>query len=33
MANGITAELSLDIGFADVIIHMRRIRALPEPAC
>lgn len=33
LPNGITTELSIDIGFADVVMHLRRIRALPQPAC
>jgi hypothetical protein len=33
LPNGIATELSLDIGFAEVILHLRRIRALPEPSC
>ena len=33
MPNGVATELSLDIGFADVVLTLRRIRALPEPPC
>ena len=31
LANGVATELSLDIGFADVTLQLRRIRALKEP--
>ena len=33
LPNGVATELSLDIGFADVMLHLRRVRALIEPKC
>ena len=33
LSNGVATELALDIGFADVVLHLRRIRALALPKC
>jgi hypothetical protein len=33
LANGVTTDLSLDVGIADVALKLRRLRALPEPKC
>jgi hypothetical protein len=33
MPNGLVVEVTLDIGFADVVLNLRRVRALPQPDC
>jgi hypothetical protein len=33
MPNGLAVEITLDIGFADVVLNLRRVRALPQPDC
>lgn len=33
MPNGLAVEMSQDIGFADVVMNLRRVRALPAPSC
>lgn len=33
MPNGLAVEMSQDIGFADVVMNLRRVRALPAPDC
>jgi hypothetical protein len=33
MPNGLAVEITLDIGFADVVLNLRRVRALPRPDC
>ena len=33
LANGIATQVTLDIGFANVTLNLRRVRALPEPKC
>ncbi len=33
LPNGLAVEITLDIGFADVVLNLRRVRALPQPDC
>jgi hypothetical protein len=33
MPNGLAVEITLDIGFADVVLNLRKVRALPQPDC
>jgi hypothetical protein len=33
LANGIATQVTLDLGFANVTLTLRRVRALPEPKC
>jgi hypothetical protein len=33
MPNGLAVEITLDVGFADVVLNLRRVRALPQPDC
>ena len=33
MPNGLAVEMSQDIGFADVVMNLRKVRALPQPQC
>jgi hypothetical protein len=31
--NGVASELAVDVGIADVVLRLRRVRALPAPKC
>jgi hypothetical protein len=33
MPSGVAVEMTQDIGFADVVLNLRRVRALPQPEC
>ena len=33
MPNGLAVEITLDIGFAEVVLNLRKVRALPQPSC